>query len=59
MPAWRARTAKQRAQILRKLYDLTMASQDDLATLMAAEQGKPMTESRGEIVNGLGSSRVR
>src|SRR5207244_7152685 len=42
-------TAKERAQILRKLYDLMMANQEDLATLMTAEQGKPMTESRGEI----------
>src|SRR3984893_2997096 len=49
LPAWRARTAKERAQILRKLYDLMMANQEDLATLMTAEQGKPLTESRGEI----------
>ena len=35
--------------MLRKLYDLMMANQEDLATLMTAEQGKPMTESRGEI----------
>src|SRR5713101_2615983 len=49
LPAWRVKTAKERAQILRKLYDLMMANQEDLATLMTAEQGKPMTESRGEI----------
>src|SRR6516162_654486 len=49
LPAWRAKTAKERAQILRKMYDLMMANQGDLATLMTAEQGKPMTESRGEI----------
>src|SRR5215831_8894409 len=49
LPAWRGKTAKERAQILRKLYDLMMANQEDLATLMAAEQGKPLTESRGEI----------
>src|SRR5499433_2845559 len=49
MPAWRAKTAKQRAQILRKWADLMMENQEDLATLMTAEQGKPMTESRGEI----------
>jgi len=49
LPAWRAKTAKERAQILRKLYDLMMANQEDLATLMTAEQGKPLTESRGEI----------
>src|ERR671925_1539984 len=45
----RAKTAKERAQILRKLYDLMMANQEDLATLMTAEQGKPLTESKGEI----------
>jgi len=49
LPAWRARTAKERAQILRKLYDLMMANQEDLATLMTAEQGKPLAESKGEI----------
>ena len=49
LPAWRGKTAKERAQILRKMYDLMMANQEDLATLMTAEQGKPMAESRGEI----------
>jgi succinate-semialdehyde dehydrogenase/glutarate-semialdehyde dehydrogenase len=49
LPAWRARTAKERAVILRRWFDLMLANQDDLATLMTAEQGKPMTESRGEI----------
>ena len=49
MPAWRARTAKERAVILRRWFDLMMANQEDLATLMTAEQGKPMAESRGEI----------
>src|SRR5258708_4286944 len=49
LPAWRAKTAKERAQILRELYDLMMANQEDLATLMTAEQGKPLTESKGEI----------
>ncbi len=48
-PSWRARTAKERAQILRRWYDLMMANQEDLATLMTAEQGKPLPESRGEI----------
>src|SRR5207245_8208428 len=48
-PAGRSKTAKERAQVLRKLYDRMMANQEDLATLMTAEQGKPMTESRGEI----------
>jgi succinate-semialdehyde dehydrogenase/glutarate-semialdehyde dehydrogenase len=48
-PDWRARTAKERAKILRAWYDLMMANQEDLAALMTAEQGKPLTESRGEI----------
>lgn len=48
-PAWRAKTAKERAAILRKWFDLMMANQEDLAVLMTAEQGKPLTESRGEI----------
>jgi succinate-semialdehyde dehydrogenase/glutarate-semialdehyde dehydrogenase len=46
---WRARTGKERATILRKWADLMMANQEDLAQLMTAEQGKPLTESRGEI----------
>src|SRR5438067_1151385 len=51
-PAWRAKTAKERAVILRKWFDLMMANQDDLARLMTAEQGKPLAESRGEIAYG-------
>ena len=46
---WRAKTAKERATILRRWHDLMMANQDDLALLMTAEQGKPLAESRGEI----------
>ncbi|HZF14856.1 MAG TPA: NADP-dependent succinate-semialdehyde dehydrogenase [Steroidobacteraceae bacterium] len=46
---WAARTAKERAVILRKWFELMMANQDDLATLMTAEQGKPLAESKGEI----------
>src|SRR5262245_9568639 len=48
-PAWAARTAKDRAAILRRWHDLMLANADDLATLMTAEQGKPLAESRGEI----------
>jgi succinate-semialdehyde dehydrogenase/glutarate-semialdehyde dehydrogenase len=48
-PAWRAKTAKERSVILRKWFELMMANQEDLAQLMTAEQGKPLTESRGEI----------
>jgi len=46
---WRARSALQRAGILRSWHDLMMAHQEDLATLMTAEQGKPLAESRAEI----------
>jgi succinate-semialdehyde dehydrogenase/glutarate-semialdehyde dehydrogenase len=49
LPAWRAKTAKERANILRKWFNLMMENQEDLAQLMTAEQGKPLTESRGEI----------
>ncbi len=49
LPAWRARTAKDRAAVLRRLHDLMLAHQEDLAVLMTAEQGKPLAESRGEI----------
>jgi len=48
-PPWAAKTAKERAAVLRRWYELMMANQDDLATLMTAEQGKPLAESRGEI----------
>jgi len=48
-PAWAARTAKDRAGILRRWSELMLAHQDDLATLMTAEQGKPFAESKGEI----------
>ncbi len=50
LPAWRAKTAKERATILRRWYELMLANQEDLARLMTAEQGKPLVESRGEIV---------
>lgn len=46
---WRERTGKERAAILRKLFDLMMANQRDLALIMTAEQGKPLAESMGEI----------
>jgi succinate-semialdehyde dehydrogenase/glutarate-semialdehyde dehydrogenase len=48
-PAWAARTAKDRATILRRWHDLMLANADDLAVLMTAEQGKPLTEAKGEI----------
>jgi succinate-semialdehyde dehydrogenase/glutarate-semialdehyde dehydrogenase len=49
LPAWRARTAAERATLLRRLHGLILASQEDLARLMTAEQGKPLAEARGEI----------
>ncbi len=51
-PAWRAKTAKERAAILKKWHELMLAHQEDLAIIMTAEQGKPMAESRGEIIYG-------
>jgi len=51
-PAWRSKTAKERANILRKWYELMMANQEDLAVLMTVEQGKPLAESRGEVAYG-------
>jgi succinate-semialdehyde dehydrogenase/glutarate-semialdehyde dehydrogenase len=50
--AWAARTAKERANILRKWFDLMVANADDLATILTAEQGKPLAEARGEIIYG-------
>lgn len=49
-PAWRAKTGKERSQLLRKWHDLMVAHQEDLAYLMTMEQGKPLTESRGEVL---------
>jgi succinate-semialdehyde dehydrogenase/glutarate-semialdehyde dehydrogenase len=49
LPAWAARTAKERAAVLRRWFDLMLANQDDLAVLMTAEQGKPLAEAKGEI----------
>ena len=49
---WARKTGKARAAILRRLYDLMMQHQDDLAAIMTAEQGKPLAEARGEIAYG-------
>ena len=51
-PAWAAKTAKERAAILRVWFGLIMAAQEDLAQLMTAEQGKPLAETRGEVAYG-------
>jgi succinate-semialdehyde dehydrogenase / glutarate-semialdehyde dehydrogenase len=49
-PAWSKKTGKERAAVLRKWFDLMMENQEDLARLMTLEQGKPLSESRGEVV---------
>ncbi len=51
-PAWRAKTAKERANILRVWFNLMMENQEDLAVLMTLEQGKPLAESMGEVAYG-------
>ena len=51
-PAWRDKTAGERAAVLRRWNDLMLEHQEDLAQIMTAEQGKPLAESRGEIVYG-------
>ena len=52
LPAWRALTGKARAVVLRRWYDGIMASVEDLARLMTAEQGKPLAEARSEVTYG-------
>ena len=49
---WAARTAKDRAMVLRKWYDLIMANADDLAIILTPEMGKPLAEARGEVAYG-------
>ena len=49
-PAWRKKTAKERASILRKWFDLMVANADDLALILTSEQGKPLAEAKGEIM---------
>jgi succinate-semialdehyde dehydrogenase/glutarate-semialdehyde dehydrogenase len=51
-PAWRAKTAKERAIILRRWFDSMMSAQTDLAVLLTSEQGKPLAEAHGEIAYG-------
>jgi len=52
MAEWRRVPAKQRAQIMRRWFDLIMANQEDLARIMTTEQGKTLAESRGEVAYG-------
>jgi len=54
LPAWRAMSAKERSKILRRWYDLCMTHQEDLATILTTEQGKPLSEARSEIAYGSG-----
>lgn len=54
---WRARTAKERCDILERWYDLMIEAKEDLAIIMTAEQGKPLAESRGEV--GYGASFLK
>jgi len=49
LPAWKHKTAKDRARILRRLADLMMERSDDLAALLVREQGKPLIEAKAEI----------
>jgi succinate-semialdehyde dehydrogenase/glutarate-semialdehyde dehydrogenase len=52
LPGWRAKTAKERATILKRWFDLMMLNQDDLALILTTEQGKPLAEAKGEIAYG-------
>jgi succinate-semialdehyde dehydrogenase/glutarate-semialdehyde dehydrogenase len=52
LPAWRETSAKERSKLLRRWYDLCMEHQEDLAVILTSEQGKPLTEARGEIAYG-------
>lgn len=49
---WRKKSAKERARILRRWFELTIENTDDLALIMTMEQGKPLAEARGEIAYG-------
>ena len=51
-PKWKGITGKERAGLMRKWFDLILQNKDDLAILMTLEQGKPLTESAGEVVYG-------
>ena len=51
-PAWRAKTAKERHAVMMKWFSLIVANADDLARILTAEQGKPLSEARGEVVYG-------
>ena len=52
LPAWQAKSAKERSALLRRWFELILAHQEPLALLMTLEQGKPLAEARGEVVYG-------
>ena len=52
LPAWQAKSAKERSALLRRWFELIMENQEPLALLMTLEQGKPLAEARGEVVYG-------
>jgi succinate-semialdehyde dehydrogenase/glutarate-semialdehyde dehydrogenase len=54
LPAWRKKTAKERAAVMRRWFDLMMENREDLARLMTTEQGKPLGESLGEVAYAAG-----
>jgi succinate-semialdehyde dehydrogenase/glutarate-semialdehyde dehydrogenase len=51
-PAWRAKSGKERASVLRAWFNMLMANADDLAAIMVTEQGKPLAEAKGEVAYG-------
>jgi len=54
LPAWRAKTAGERARLMRRLFDLMIEHQDELGELLTREQGKPFKEGKAEIAYGAG-----
>jgi succinate-semialdehyde dehydrogenase/glutarate-semialdehyde dehydrogenase len=52
LPQWRSKTAKERALILRRWYELMLTHQNDLAAILTHEQGKPLAEAKGEVLYG-------
>ena len=52
LPAWQAKSAKERSALLRRWFELILENQESLALLMTLEQGKPLAEARGEVVYG-------
>ena len=57
-PAWRDRTGRERAQLLKRWNDLIVANQEDPARIISTEQGKLLAEARGEVLYGASSERL-